>query len=132
MTLSELRSQEAHFSADGEPRRARQFAFSFHLRFALAAATLALVSVLLAAPVDHRGLRGLFAFTVCFVYWVLMLVGNVGSRRGYLPVPIGAWLPNLALIATAMLIVSSRSSRLRGSLSAAGPYHGPAEAGHYR
>lgn len=119
MTLSELRSERARFLADGEPRRARQLTFSFHLRFGLAAATLALASLLLAAPVDHRGLRGLLAFVACFVYWVLMLVGELGSRRGYLPQPIGAWLPNLALIASAMLVASSR-------------IRGPAQAGHYR
>ena len=117
MTLSELRGEIAHFSADGEPRRARQFAFSFHLRFALAAATLALVSVLLAAPVNRRGWRVALAFGACFAYWVLMFAGDFGSRRGYLVPPLGAWLPNLVLIATAMLFASSR---------------GPAEAGHHR
>ena len=115
MTLPELRSQAAHWAADGEPRRARRLVFSLHLRFAFAAATLALVSVLLVAPVNHRGWRGVLAFGACFTYWMLMFAGDWGSRRGYLAPPLGAWLPNLALIATAVLIAVSRSSRLRGS-----------------
>jgi hypothetical protein len=111
MTLSELRSQEAYFSVEGEPRRARRFAFAFHFRFALAAATLALASVMLAAPVGHRGFRGFLALAACFVYWVLMMVGEMGSRRGYLPQPVAAWLPNVVLTAAAMFIAAARSCR---------------------
>lgn len=113
MTFSELRRESARFMSDGEPRRARQLAFSFHLRFALAAATLALATLLLAAPVNHRGFRGLLTLAACFVYWVLMFVGQMGSRRGYLPQPIGAWLPNLVLIAGAMVIALRASPTVR-------------------
>ena len=88
---------------------------AFHLRFSLAAATLALVCVLLAAPVSHRGSRGLVAFAACFAYWMLMFAGDLGSRRGYLTPPLAAWLPNVVLIASAIAIVSSRSSWLRVS-----------------
>ena len=123
MTLSELRGQIAKFSAKGEPQRTRHFAFRFHLRFALAAATLALVCALLAAPVNHHGWRGVLAFGVCCAYWMLMFAGDWGSRRGYVPPPLGAWLSNLALVLFAMVIafVPSRSSRLRGPRD-----HGPA------
>ena len=117
MKLSELRGEITHHLADGQPRRARRLTFSFHLRFALAAATLALVSVLLAAPVNRRGWRVALAFGACCAYWVLMIAGDFGSRRGYLMPPLGAWLPNVVLIATAMLIASWR---------------GPAQAGHSR
>ena len=119
MTFSELRREAERFRAEGEPRSARRVAFSFHLRFALAAATLALASLLLAAPVSHRGWRGAFAFGACFTYWILLYLCDLGSRRGYLPVPIAAWLPNLGLIALAVVVASSRSSRLRDSLSTA-------------
>jgi len=110
MTLSELRDEVARLSANGERSRARQYAFRFHFRFSLAAATLALAGFLLAAPVDHRGLRGLAASFACFAYWALIFLGESGSRLGYLTAPLGAWLPNIALIGSALLIASSRLS----------------------
>ena len=110
MWLSELRSQAEHFAADGQPRLARLFVFRFHFRVSFAAAALALVSVLLAASIKNRGLRAVFAFTTCFVYWMLMFAGDLGSRHGYLTPPAAAWLPNVVLIASAIAIVSSRSS----------------------
>ena len=115
MTFSELRGEIARASAAGEQGRVRQSAFSFHLRFSLAAAALALAGVLLAVTVNQRALRMIIAFVLCFTYWMLLFAGDLASRRGYLPVPIGAWLPNLTLTAFAMYIASSRSSPLRGS-----------------
>jgi lipopolysaccharide export LptBFGC system permease protein LptF len=72
---------------------------------------LTLVSVLLAAPVNHRGLRSLLAFLACVAYWALIFVGESGNRLGYLSPPLGAWLPNLALGGLAGLIAASRVSR---------------------
>lgn len=116
MSFSELQSESARFLAEGEPRRARQFTFRLHLRFALAAAAFALASVLLAAAARHRGWHSLIALGLCVVYWMLMVAGDVGSRRGYLPPPIGAWLPNLVMIGSAIVVASSR---LRGSRTTA-------------
>ena len=120
MTVSELRREIARFTTNGEHGEARLTEFRMHLRIALAGASLALVCVLLAAPVNNRGWRGLLAFAVCFAYWALMFIGEAGMRRGYLPPSLGAWLPNVVLIVTAIIIASSRSSRLRGSFSSAG------------
>jgi hypothetical protein len=69
------------------PAANQAFRHVAHLRFALAAATFALVSVLLVAPVNHRAWRGGLVFGACFTYWVLLFAGDLGSRRGYLPVP---------------------------------------------
>jgi hypothetical protein len=115
MTLSELRRELAVLSDASQPRQARQFAFSLHLRFSLAAATLALASVLLAVRTRRRGFRVLIAVASCLAYWMLLYAGDTANRRGYVTPPIAAWLPNLVMIASAMFIVSSRSSRLRGS-----------------
>jgi hypothetical protein len=119
MTVSELRREIARFTAYGERGEARLTEFRLHLRIALAGASLALVCVLLASPVKNRGWRGLLAFAACSAYWALIFIGQAGTRRGYLPPPLGAWVPNIALIVTAILIASSRSSRLRGSLDPA-------------
>jgi lipopolysaccharide export LptBFGC system permease protein LptF len=125
MTLSELRREVASFSARGQTQLPRQFAFTLHLRFALAAATLILAGVVLAVPFNHRGLRGLVACTAFVVYWALIYTGEslaspvAPNVVGTVPPVIGAWLPNIVLGAIAIVIASSRSSRLRGSLGAA-------------
>jgi hypothetical protein len=123
MNLANLRQQITKFSERGEPRRARFFGFQFHLRFSLAVATLALVSLLLAVPINHRGLRGMFAFAMCLLYGALLFTGEAlavyssvaPSVAGTVPPVIGAWLPNIVLVAFAVVIASSRSSRLRVS-----------------
>jgi lipopolysaccharide export LptBFGC system permease protein LptF len=127
MTLSELRSEEASFAAASQTRIPRQFAFTFHLRFALAASTLVLATLLLAVPFHHRGLRGLTAFAAFFLYWALMNTGEafavdsaaaLSLARTVLPF-IGAWLPNIVIGALAVVIAFSRFSRPRGSLNPA-------------
>ena len=116
MTLSELRGH----AAVGPPRQARQFAFSLHLRFALAVGTLALASLLLAAPFNHRGVRGLLAFVASFGYLALLYTGEaLAVSRGLLPPVAAAWMPNVVLGALAIVVASSRPSRLRGSPGAA-------------
>jgi hypothetical protein len=128
MTLSELRREEASFAAAGQRRLPRQFAFTFHLRFALAVGTLVLASLLLAAPFNHRGLRGLMAFAASAVYLALLFTGEaLAVSRLALPPAAAAWMPNLVLIATAMLFASWRgpANRLRQG-------YGGQEAGHYR
>ena len=116
MTLSELRREEASFAAAGQIRLPRQFAFTFHLRFALAAGTLVLASLLLTVPFHHRGLRGLIAFVASFGYLALLYTSeSLAVSRALLPPVAAAWLPNIVLIAIA-IVASSRSSRLRGSL----------------
>ena len=105
--------------ANGDPQLAGQLWFSLHGRVALAAASLALASLLLTASASNRWFRAVLALAACVVYWVLMIVGEVANGEGYLPHALGAWLPNLVLVACVMLIAASRSSRLRGSVSAA-------------
>jgi hypothetical protein len=113
MTFTELRREIEVLSAAGS-RQAREAAFSFHLRFSLAAATLALASLLLAVRTKQRELRLLIAVGSCLAYWMLLYAGDAASLRGYMTPPMGAWLPNVTLIASALIIASSSSSRLRG------------------
>jgi lipopolysaccharide export LptBFGC system permease protein LptF len=113
MTFSELRRQIAVFSASGQPREARQFSFVFHLRFSLAAAALALASVLLTAGATHRGLRASIALASCVAYWGILYAGEEATLRGYLPVPVAAWLPNVVFATATLFFASSGTSRLR-------------------
>jgi hypothetical protein len=120
MTLSELRREEASFAAAGQTRLPRQFAFTFHVRFALAVGSLVLASLLLAAPFNHRGVRGLIAFAASFGYLALLHTGEALAVSGTALAPVAAaWLPNIVLIALAIVVASSSSSRLRGSSSSA-------------
>ena len=125
MKLSEFRHHITRFSERGQPENARKLGFYFHLRFSLAVAVLALTAVLLVVPLNHRGLRGLLAFAAIFVYWALIYAGEalavyspVAPRvAGTVPPFVGAWLPNIVIGAFAIVVASSRSSRLRGSRS---------------
>jgi lipopolysaccharide export LptBFGC system permease protein LptF len=119
MTLSELRREAASSAAAGKIRPPRRFAFSFHQRFALAAGTLVLATLLLALPFHHRGLRGLSAFAAFFLYWVLIYTGEglalyspvAPNLAGTVTPFIGAWLPNIVLMTLAIGVAASRSSR---------------------
>jgi hypothetical protein len=118
MTLSELRHEAAAFAAAGQIRVPREFAFSFHQRFALAAGSLVLTMLLLALPFHHRGLRALSAFAAFFLYWALIYTGEAlalyspvaPSVAGTVPPFIGAWLPNIAIGAFAIIVAFSRAS----------------------
>ncbi|HET7158072.1 MAG TPA: LptF/LptG family permease, partial [Burkholderiales bacterium] len=126
MTLHELDREATIAAAAGNIRRADGYAWSFHLRFALSAASVALVGFLLAAAVSRVATRALIAFSACVAYWALIYVGEAlavyspiaPAFAGTIPVSAGAWLPNIVFVVAAVLIASLRSLRLRGSLSA--------------
>ena len=101
--------------------RRDQFAFSFHVRFALAVGTLVLASLLLAAPFNHRGLRGLIAFAASFAYLALLHTCEAlaVSRTALPPVAARVAAEYCADLRLQSLIASSSSSRLRGSFSSA-------------
>ena len=125
MTFSELDRQATIAAAAGNVRKASQYAWSFHLRFALSVASIVLAGFLLVTSV--RGMRVFIALGSCFAYWVLIFVGQelavfssvAPAFAGTTPaVVLGAWLPNIVL-AAGMLLALSRSSRLRGSWTTA-------------
>lgn len=119
MTFSELDREAAVAVAAGNVRRASNYAWSYHLRFALSAASVVLAGFLLATGVRGVATRGLVALTACFAYWALIFIGEGLSVyspiapvfEGTIPVFAGAWLPNIVFAASTILIASSRSSR---------------------
>jgi hypothetical protein len=127
MTFSELDHQATIAAAAGHVRQASHYAWSFHLRFALSVASIVLPGLLLVTSVRGMAMRVSIALLSCFAYWVLIFVGQelavfssvAPAFAGTTPVVVlGAWLPNIVL-AAALLLVSSRSSRLRGSWTTA-------------
>ena len=131
MTFSELHREATIAAAAGNARRAGGYAWAFHLRFALSVASVVLAGFLFAIAVRSVATRALIALFACFVYWALIYVGEglavyspiAPAFAGTIPGFVGAWLPNVVIAASTVLIVASRSSRVRGS-------HGPAQAGH--
>ena len=117
MTLSELDREAVIAASAGDVHLANQFAWSFHFRFALAAANLVLAGFVVVVGSRRVVLRSIGALVLCLAYWALIFTGEFLSvYRTVVPTFAGAWLPNLVLIATAVVIVSSRSSRLRASV----------------
>jgi Lipopolysaccharide export system permease LptF/LptG len=124
MSFAELDRQSAIAAAAGNTRTADSYAWSFHLRFALSAASVVLAGLLIATAIRSAAARALIALLACFTYWVLIFVGEglavysplAPAFAGTIPVVVGAWLPNIVIAWLAMIIVSSRSSRLRGLL----------------
>lgn len=127
MTFSELDREVAIALAAGNVERAGGYAWSFHLRFALSAASVVLAGFVFATAVRAVAMRALIALIACFAYWALIYIGEglavywpiAPAFAGTIPAFVGAWLPNVALIATAIVIASSRSSRLRSSPASA-------------
>ena len=126
MSLSELDRQAAIASAAGNMKGAGGYAWSFHLRFALSAASLVLAGFLLAIAGRSVATRALISLVACFAYWGLILVGEgvaiyspVAPAFAEIPVAAGAWLPNIVFATTALFMASSSSSRLRGQRGAA-------------
>lgn len=115
MTLSELRRGAA--AAPPQSVLALRYSWQFHLRSALAAATLALAAFLIAVPASTRRARGLFALASCLAYWALLYMGQFATLARFITPMVGAWLPNMVFAAAALLIVSSRSSSLRESIA---------------
>jgi lipopolysaccharide export LptBFGC system permease protein LptF len=116
MTLSELRRGAAAVSP--QSGSSLHYSWQFHLRAALAAASLALAAFLIAVPASTRRARGLFALASCLTYWALLYMGQSATLTRFVTPMVGAWLPNLVFVAAALLVVSTRSSRLRDSMAA--------------
>lgn len=118
MSLSELRRATAVATAAGNVRQAGESAWFFHIRFSLAAAAVAVSGFLLTVSVTGTLARVMVTLVVCLIYWGLLYTGEwLAVTRALVPAFAGAWLPNVVLIASA-IITASRSSRFR--------VHGPA------
>lgn len=117
MTLSELSRDISGFAASGRHQMARRYSWTFHLRFTLPVAVLAVATFLLALPVNRRAIRGLVAFVTCFSYWALMYIGEFAIRRDYMTPFAGAWLPNMVLAAATIVALSCSTRRDSSALA---------------
>lgn len=108
LTIVELREQARGASLRERPGRLR--AFAYYQRWALSAATLAMVLFALAAVHKWRfgwAVGSCVAVTSCTVYWALMDAGRSFALNGtWRPGP-GAWLPNVFFAIAAALIAAA-------------------------
>lgn len=115
LTFSELRNQRDSASREGRQEYARNLDVYYHTRWAFSFAPLAFIllalSVVVWRPISQSIMGIAFCATLA-AYYMLSRVGMDAGLGGKLPALLAAWLPNLALIATAIVIASSR---LRGS-----------------
>lgn len=113
LSLSELSARSKAYEASGSPKRAREFRWTFHLRFALPTATivLGLLALGVAAAVRHRALQLLAIVTGICLYWALMVSAQAIET---LPIAVSVWTPNLvvAAIAASLLKIAPTPSRL--------------------
>ncbi len=121
LTVLDLRREMMIAAARGDDTRiARRFAWTFHVRLALSSASLVLAALFLVSFSTGSIMRGVFAFLMCLEYWALLYTGEfLGVHERAIPAFVAAWLPNIVFISAAVLIASSRGSRLRGSATVA-------------
>jgi lipopolysaccharide export LptBFGC system permease protein LptF len=97
MGMSELRQQMAI-----RPDEVRRFQTTYHMRWSLSAAPLAVASLALATLYwQRRPRRVLTIGAICFGYWVLLMVAQEMAIWTMLPVIAILWLPNVAYAALA-------------------------------
>lgn len=121
MTFFELDREAAIAVSAGDTKSAGSYAWWYHLRFALSAASIVLVGLVFAAPVRHAAARLVVALLACLAYWALMYAGEglaVYSSAAPSTAVLGAWVPNIVLTAVAFVIASSRFSSLRAANAA--------------
>ena len=115
LTLAELHTRiSTEREAGGE---ARAVGISYHSRWALAAAP-AVVSlwalVVIGFGANHRWLIALAGIATCAGYVAFQALGRIFAFYGFVPPVVGAWLPNVALTLTALLLARHITSpRLR-------------------
>jgi lipopolysaccharide export LptBFGC system permease protein LptF len=116
MSLSELNRQIRLAPRGDATQLGERASWVYHLTFALPVAPVVLA--VLALILMGRG-QPRWAVMVLPVAYLILLMGTEALVYQGLPSIAGAWMPNVVLAAFAIVITSSRSSRLRGSLSPA-------------
>jgi hypothetical protein len=103
MTFSELAAGGHEYDVRGFPETARKFRRTYHLRFALPAATLvlSLLAVAIAGAIRGRAWRLVVTVLSFGLYWVMLAFGELNIHLA--PV-VSAWAPNIVFTAIALLL----------------------------
>jgi lipopolysaccharide export LptBFGC system permease protein LptF len=113
LMLGELRRLAQH----GDPRDVRT-RYSYQLRYALPFAPLALALVVvgvLPRANQTASLRMAMAAILCGGYYVLLMAGTMTLAQGTATAVVSAaWLPNVACVLLAGVVLTARLARLAG------------------
>jgi lipopolysaccharide export LptBFGC system permease protein LptF len=90
-----------------EPDRARRFLFTFHRTLGIATAPITFVAFALVIAIRRRAGRAVAVSAIVaatFGYYIAMWLGGVFNNGGLLSPELGAWMPQMALVLTTILI----------------------------
>lgn len=114
MTFSELAAGSHEYDVRGFPETAHKFRRTYHLRFALPAATLvlSLLAAAIAGAIRGRAWRLVVMVLSFGLYWVMLAFGELNIHLA--PV-VSVWAPNLVFTAIALPILKESSDRGRSA-----------------
>jgi hypothetical protein len=112
LSLSELRRESQKFDAGGFVEKARLFKRTYHLRFAIPAATvvLSLLALVTGGVLRRRTRRAAAMVAALGLYWAALSLAEWNTS---LPVAISVWAPNVVFTAISLAFLRIFSPRLR-------------------
>ncbi len=120
LSLSELATRSKAYHARGLPQDARAFTRTYHLRFALPAATLvlSLVALGICGVLRSRVRRVVLVAVAPGLYWAMLALGE---RYTSLPAAVTVWSPNILFATMSWTLFRLRPSGLRPVLRSQDP-----------
>lgn len=112
LSLSELVRGSKSYDVAGFPEKARQFRRTYHIRFAIPAATfvLGLLAVGLCGTVRRRGVRGLALVVAVAAYWLSLALSELKPSTVLLSPIVWIWAPNVLFTAVSLVLLKISSS----------------------
>jgi lipopolysaccharide export LptBFGC system permease protein LptF len=110
LSLSKLASRSREYDAGGFSQNARKFRRTYHIRFALPAATFVLSLLALGICGTLRGrVRRVLAIVIAIgLYWATLALGE---RTASLPPVVSVWAPNIVFTAMSLALLKVASGR---------------------
>jgi hypothetical protein len=113
LSFSELARGSMEYDAGGFPETARRFRRTYHLRFALPAATfvLSLLALGICGTVRSRGVRVAALVIGLGVYYLALLLAESKPLTTILPPIVSVWVPNVVFTAMSVALLKLSSGR---------------------
>jgi Lipopolysaccharide export system permease LptF/LptG len=110
LSLSELASRSQEYDAGGFPQNARKFSRTYHIRFALPAATfvLSLLALGICGTLGGRAQRVAAIVIALGLYWAALALAEWTAS---LPPVVSVWAPNIVFTAMSLALLRVASGR---------------------